>query len=290
MVSVIIPTYNREGPIKKAAESVLKQTYSNLELLIVDDCSTDNTKAVIQELNDSRVKYICLEKNSGACVARNVGISNAQGDLIAFHDSDDIWHENKLEEQIKCFDNDNVDVVFCKMFNINEKGKNTGVIANNFKEGMLNKSSDVLGISTQTIIGRKRVFDNIKFDEAMPRLQDFDLMMRIIEKYNVYCLDQPLVDYFMCDDSISKNPIKLYKACLIFKSKYPHLRVKYKFTSKTFANVLLDGTMNLSSDAKKEKNQICELALFYSHSFKVLIKIILTKLNILSLYVKYRNR
>ena len=100
MVSVIIPSYNREKTIKKAIDSVLNQTWNDLEVIVVDDGSTDNTSQVISEIKDDRLKYVHQE-NAGACVARNRGINLASGEIIAFHDSDDLWRVDKLEKKWK---------------------------------------------------------------------------------------------------------------------------------------------------------------------------------------------
>ena len=101
MVSVIIPTYNRETVIGRAIESVLKQTYPHFELLIIDDGSTDQTKRVVERIADERIRYILLEENGGVARARNVGIAEAQYDYIAFLDSDDEWMPEKLELQME---------------------------------------------------------------------------------------------------------------------------------------------------------------------------------------------
>ena len=101
LITVIIPTYNRAHLIKDAAYSVLNQSYKNIELIIIDDCSTDDTAEVVKSINDPRLNYHRLEKNSGACIARNKGIELARGDYISFNDSDDKWLENKLEEQLE---------------------------------------------------------------------------------------------------------------------------------------------------------------------------------------------
>ena len=99
MISVIIPTYNRAGTLLAAAQSVLQQTYRDIELIIVDDGSTDDTSKVVSALQDGRVRYIPLGKNCGACAARNRGIDEAKGEYIAFQDSDDLWHSDKLERE-----------------------------------------------------------------------------------------------------------------------------------------------------------------------------------------------
>ena len=115
LISVIIPTYNRRNVIMKSVESVLGQTYKNLELIIVDDASTDETYQLFENIYDKRLKYLRYEKNQGACYARNYGVDHAVGEYIAFQDSDDIWHPTKLEEEMHLLIDDNSDIVFCGM-------------------------------------------------------------------------------------------------------------------------------------------------------------------------------
>ena len=101
MVSVIIPTYNRAARLPMSVESVLNQTYRDLEIIIVDDGSTDLTEDVVRAMSDSRIRYIKHPRNLGGCKARNTGVSNAKGEYIAFQDSDDVWHADKLEVELK---------------------------------------------------------------------------------------------------------------------------------------------------------------------------------------------
>ena len=100
LVSVVVPTYNRESTIVRSINSILEQTYQNLECIIVDDGSSDHTKDVVSQIEDSRVRYIKLNQNRGPSVARNVGIRESRGDYIAFNDSDDLWLPDKLEIQM----------------------------------------------------------------------------------------------------------------------------------------------------------------------------------------------
>lgn len=100
LVSVIIPTYKRAALLPRAIRSVLGQTYRNLELIVVDDASPDNTREVVQQFRDSRLHYVRLERNSRAATARNVGMQTARGELLAFNDDDDIWLTHKLERQV----------------------------------------------------------------------------------------------------------------------------------------------------------------------------------------------
>lgn len=102
LISVILPTYNRKNTIKRAIDSVLNQTYKNIELIIVDDASSDGTLEFVsrQYGEDERITYIINEENLGPSGARNVGVANAKGSWIAFQDSDDEWHMDKLEKQV----------------------------------------------------------------------------------------------------------------------------------------------------------------------------------------------
>ena len=117
MVSVIVPTYNRGNVIGRAVKSILRQTWPHFEIIIVDDGSTDGTKAIVDELGDSRIRYMLLEQNAGVAHARNVGIQEAKYEYIAFLDSDDEWLPKKLELQMKrmlrCADE--VGMVYCRL-------------------------------------------------------------------------------------------------------------------------------------------------------------------------------
>ncbi len=102
LISIITPVYNAEKLLPDTIESVLQQTYTDFEMILVNDQSTDNSLAVLEDyaMQDSRIKYITLKENSGAAVARNTGLEQAQGDYIAFIDSDDVWHPDKLAKQL----------------------------------------------------------------------------------------------------------------------------------------------------------------------------------------------
>ena len=100
LVSIIMPSWNTERFIAETIQSVLDQTYTNWELIIVDDCSSDNTDDIVASFKDNRIKYFHNEKNSGAALTRNRAMREAQGEWIAFLDSDDLWTPEKLEHQI----------------------------------------------------------------------------------------------------------------------------------------------------------------------------------------------
>ena len=101
-VSIIIPTYNRADVLVTSIQSVLQQSYTDFELLIVDDGSTDNTDIVVESIHDDRIRYLKMPENKGVAAARNEGIRQAKYDYIAFQDSDDHWKPEKLEKQMAC--------------------------------------------------------------------------------------------------------------------------------------------------------------------------------------------
>ena len=113
LVSVIIPTYNRKRLLSRAVKSVLNQSYSNLECIIVDDASSDETREVINSFQDDRIIYFRHEENKGASAARNTGIKKSQGEFIAFLDDDDLWFPEKLNKQLNKIESSNCDFVMC---------------------------------------------------------------------------------------------------------------------------------------------------------------------------------
>lgn len=130
LVSIITPTYNCAAFIAETIECVLNQTYSDWELLIIDDCSTDNTKQIVDSFNDSRIKYHCLASNSGAAVARNTALRIARGKWIAFLDSDDLWLPEKLEHQLNFMIRNGYDFSYTQYSECDEKGTlNRGFIS-----------------------------------------------------------------------------------------------------------------------------------------------------------------
>lgn len=239
MVTVIIPTYNRASTIKRAVESVLEQSYSDIEIIIVDDGSEDNTYEIVHELQrtDDRIVFIRHENNKGACAARNTGILNAKGEFIAFQDSDDIWLKNKLSEQMLIMKKEDVDVCFCKM-KFYRNGK-LGFLPTNYVAGIQSNLTTVFGIGTVTLLFRREVLLENLFDEKMPRLQEFELMLRLAKKYKIYFLDEPLVQREFSVNSISKQNEALIRACDLILEKYPSFKKDYSLASYQLAKVLI---------------------------------------------------
>ena len=126
LVSIIMPSYNTGKFIKETINSVISQTYSNWELIIVDDCSTDNTDEILKNINDDRIIYLKNEKNSGAAVSRNKALREAKGRWMAFLDSDDLWVPQKLEKQIKFMKGNGYYFTYTNYSEIDENGNLNG--------------------------------------------------------------------------------------------------------------------------------------------------------------------
>lgn len=217
-VSVIITTYKRKPEIvARAVKSVLEQTYKNIEIIVVDDSPSnyeyrDEVKNRIIKL-DGSINYIQHEINKGACAARNTGIKAAKGGLVAFLDDDDEWLPEKIEKQIRLFDDTEVALVFCRQYIITDTERR--VAKSKIYRGMVYDyimRENFIG-STSFVVCRKSVLDEIGgFDEKMEAAQDRELWTRITEKYKVDYVDEPLVNYYdHNEERITNNSIKKIK-------------------------------------------------------------------------------
>lgn len=240
MVSVIIPTYNRSTTIIRAVESVLNQTYRDIEVIVVDDGSTDRTGELLKKIDDTRLRYV-YQTNAGACSARNHGIDEAKGEYIAFHDSDDVWHLDKLEKQMKVMTQTDADISFCKLIKKYKDGTEE-LLRKEIKEGFLDPNSDMRGIGTASFVTKREVYDKIRFNPEIPRLQDFEFLIRAADMFKVYCIDEGLVDYYIGNDSISRNPQRLYNACVLIEKKDKAILEKYP-------NILISMSESLEAQA-----------------------------------------
>lgn len=274
MISVVMPVFNRADTVERSIYSILNQTYVDLELIVVNDGSTDDSDRVIRKVNDHRLKYIDLGKNQGACVARNAGIDAANGEYIAFQDSDDFWHADKLEKQLKYMQNNGGDVIFCSMTAFDEFNKKIGIIPPLDMETKINFNQLIRKsfISTVTIFGKRECFLDERFDPEIKRLQDWDLMLRIVKKYDVRFMGETLVDAYIQNDSISRDYKKGIQSLRLILNKHSE---QLKSHPKAYAHQLyiLGTWMQMSKQNGKE---LFRESLHYQFTFKSFIKYIMS--------------
>ena len=228
MISVVIPAYNRATTIKECIDSVLAQTYSDIEVIVVDDCSKDNTVEVVNSYTDPRVKKcITYEPNRGACYARNLGAANAAGEYIAFQDSDDTWMPDKLEKQLAYLQKGGYDMVFCGMKRVDEENGRTWYFPNYEFDENKDALKQILyddPIGTQCIFITKEAFERVKFDESIKKFQDWDFSIRAAGCCKIGYLNEPLAISVLQPNSITKK-VPRYKALQVIYNKYNELIV-----------------------------------------------------------------
>lgn len=214
LVSVIIPAYNSEKYIVGAISSILAQTYKNLEIIIVDDGSTDSTARVVKDkINAKRyplsAKYI-HQKNGGPSAARNRGIRESKGEYIAFLDSDDIWLPEKIERQVNyCIDNSQCGLIYTGYDTCDENG----IIVSKFIKKEVSKKEILKNLylknvisTASTVMVRRECFDRVGyFDEALKVAEDWDMWIRILNLYDFYYINESLARYTIRKESQSYN-------------------------------------------------------------------------------------
>lgn len=192
-VSVVIPVYNGTDTILRALQSVLSQSYTDFEVLIVDDCSTDDTVAKISTLNDPRIRIISHDTNRGASAARNTAIQQAKGRLVAFLDADDRWLDEKLDKQVSYMNgaSPHMGACFCDfdMYR-NEIDFRKPRPRIQWVDSFLDSCPVSPG---STMMVRREVYDTVGlYDEAYERLEDWDWLLRLLDHYEVRAIPEKL--------------------------------------------------------------------------------------------------
>jgi glycosyltransferase involved in cell wall biosynthesis len=214
-VSVVTPTYNRALFLPDAVSSVLAQTYADLELLIVDDGSEDDTANVLEPyLEDGRVRYF-YQQNQGQSHARNLALEQAKGDFIAFLDSDDIWAPDKLEKQLAVLQaNPDVDIVHGDEAVINEQG--VVISADNMKRHSGQITRYLLAdnsVSITTALVRRRCFDEMGgFDTSVGVADDYELWLRFSARFSYHYVPGIVASYRVMADQISSDKRRRFAA------------------------------------------------------------------------------
>ena len=237
LISIITSSYNSANFIAKTIEGIINQTYSNWELLITDDCSTDNSVEIIEEYirKDPRIKLQKLDVNSGAGICRNKSIEAAKGRYIAFCDSDDVWMPHKLEKQLQFMDEKQCALVYSSYMLIDEIGNEKGIAVcrNRLDFNQLKRDNEIgcLTVMYDTEKVGKMYMSSIR------KRQDWGLWLEILAKCKVaYGIKEPLAYYRIRKGSISnkkmdlvKHNINVYRTILKFPAWKAYLFFSFVF-------------------------------------------------------------
>lgn len=227
LVSIIMPTYNCGTYIALSIESVLKQTYKNWELIIVDDCSSDNTPLVVDTYasQDKRILYVQSEENRGPAYSRNEAVRIAHGTYIAFLDSDDIWYADKLTVQIR-FMEQNKYLISCTSYElINENGEELNRVIASLTKVNYNRLLLDCPVGNSTVIYNASVLGKFETPDIRKRNDDA-LWLKLLkkEKY-IYGLQTVLMKYRVRQHSVSSNKVSLIKYHWQLYRKIEHLSI-----------------------------------------------------------------
>ncbi|MGF1478661.1 MAG: glycosyltransferase family 2 protein [Cyanophyceae cyanobacterium] len=239
-VSVIIPAYNTMKYLPETVESVLQQTFTNFEAIVVNDASSDGVEQWVNQLSDPRVKLITHAVNQGLAKTRNTGIKAAQGELLAFLDGDDLWQPTKLAQQVQLLDtHPEVGLIYTWVAYIDEQGKATGRVFKHEAEGdvwSVLVQHNIVECGSVPLVRRECLETVGCFDPQLSQFnngEDWDLWLRIAERYPFKVVKEPLVYYRQRPASGSRNWEAMEKSFhIVFEKAFasaaavPHLRNK----------------------------------------------------------------
>ena len=194
LVSIIMPSYNTASFIEETIQSVLNQTYTNWELIIVDDCSTDNTNEVVDTIKDCRIHYLKNEKNSGAAISRNKALREAKGQWIAYLDSDDLWMPEKLEKQIKFMEENGYVFSYTNYEEIDVDGYKTGVKVTGPKKITKTGMFNYCWPGCLTVMYDANKIGLIQIED-IKKNNDYAMWLKVCRKADCYLLDEILGQY-----------------------------------------------------------------------------------------------
>jgi len=227
-ISVIIPTYNRSGLVKDAIESVLQQSLTDFELLIVDDGSTDDTATVIRDISDRRIKYF-YKKNGGVSGARNFGLLKAKGEYIAFLDSDDLWPKDYLMTMLSHLESqEGYGAAYTRVLLLGDDDKTEPFAREErYISGWMTKCYFKIGpcVMPSAVLLKRDVIEGFFFDEALKKGEDNDAFLRLSVKTPFLFVPNTNIFWRNTDGSLSKDPNIDYQCGVIlsFERFYYHL-------------------------------------------------------------------
>ncbi|MGB3405555.1 MAG: glycosyltransferase [Microcoleaceae cyanobacterium] len=217
LISVIIPVYNGETTICETIQSVLNQTYSNFELLIINDGSTDNTLEMISSFEDSRIQVFSYE-NAGQGASRNRGLKQAKGEYVSFIDADDLWTVEKLEDQITALQQyPEAAVAYSWTDYVTELGEFISHAPQRLYQGNVYARlllSDFIGSGSNVLIRKSAILELNGFDQSLPPAEDWDMWLRLAARYPFTVVPKPQILYRVSPHSSSFNVLKMEAASL----------------------------------------------------------------------------
>lgn len=212
LVSIIIPTFRRPEAALEAIYTVRSQSYQNWEVIIVDDNppeskAREQTRSLLSSFVNDQIHYIEHDENRGACAARNTGVKNSSGSLIAFLDDDDLWAPEKLKRQVNALlSNNSTCICICSVLEVYREGQRIVKFdpgAESYRDYFLNRGS---GVTCSAIVIHRAIYERVQgFDEDLESYQDLDLILRALALGGACSIDEPLVTYRLADSGISKN-------------------------------------------------------------------------------------
>lgn len=204
LVSIIMPSYNTAEYIGESIQSVIEQTYTNWELIIVDDCSTDRTDEVVKGVQDERLRYLKNEHNSGAAISRNKALREARGRWIAFLDSDDLWHPEKLEKQIRFMEENGYSFSYTNYSEIDEKSQPLGRMVTGPKRITKTGMYNYCWPGCLTVMYDASVVGLIQIED-IKKNNDYAMWLKVCKRADCWLLDDNLAQYRKRSGSISRH-------------------------------------------------------------------------------------
>ena len=205
MVSVVMPTFNCEKYIAQTIESVLSQTYTDFEILVIDDCSSDNTVDLVKKISDPRIKLFVNDVNKGTAFSRNLAISESKGEYIAFLDGDDLWEPTKLEQQISFMKKNDISFSYTQYDEINEDGTPRNIVISGPKVVKHNRMKRMCYPGCLTVMYKKSVYPDLSIPNDIRKRNDYALWLKLSTKVNCYLLPNVLAHYRRRNSSISSG-------------------------------------------------------------------------------------
>lgn len=206
LVSIIMPSWNTAKFIAESIQSVINQTYTNWELLIVDDCSTDTTDEVVTSFHDDRIRYFKNDKNSGAALTRNRAMREAKGEWIAFLDSDDLWKPTKLEQQLAFMNANGYVFSYHDYVKIDEDSKPLGIYVSGPKVVTRRKMYNYGYPGCLTFMYSAKAVGLIQIKD-IKKNNDYAILLQLCKKANCYLLPENLAEYRIRKKSISHDKL-----------------------------------------------------------------------------------